>query len=113
MPKAVFVPPPLNTADIPNTGATVRITDWRIIKDQWTSIGTAKLALALDVLYKNEKYSQMFSLDKAILSGSIGRILVTLGINDTDAPDFAEKLKAITEREWTVIMKGGKLYWYP
>jgi hypothetical protein len=113
MPKTIFVAPPLNTADIPISGAIVRILEYRIVKDQWTSIGTAKLALIMDVQYKNEKYSQMFSLDKAVLSGSIGRVLVTLGIDDTDAPDFEEKLKALTIRNWTVMKKGGKLYWYP
>lgn len=113
MPKAIFVPASLNQADIPNSGGLVKILSYRMVKNQWTSIGTAKLAIAMEVEYKKEKFSQMFSLDKEVLTGSIGRILTTLGITDTDAPDFEEKLKAITTREWTVIPKAGKVYWYP
>lgn len=113
MPKAISIPPPVNAIDIPPEGIKVQIKDLRFVTDQWTSIGTCKKGLALTVTYKDKEYSQLFSLDKAVFTGSIGRILVSIGIDDTDTPDFDEKIKALIGKEIQVAKRGGKLYWYP
>jgi len=113
MPKAVFVAPGLNTAEIPDSGAMVVIKEVRIVKDQWTSIGTVGLGLGVSVEYNDEAYSQLFSLDKEVLAGSVGRLLVSVGINDTDDRDFEKKVRALVGKQVKVIRKGGKIYWYP
>ncbi len=113
MPRAIAIPPPLNTADIPAEGAMVTITDVRIVTAQWTSIGTVTRGLGFNVEYKGNKYSQLFSIDREVLTGSVGRLLVSIGIEDTDAKGFAEKVKAFIGKSIKVVKKGGKLYWYP
>ena len=113
MPKAISIPPTLNQADIPKNGAEVTITEVREVVNQFTSIGTMKHGLACTVDYDGDEYSQMFSLDKEILTGSIGRILVAIGIEDTDIPDFSTKIQTLVGKKIRVQMKGGKLYWYP
>jgi len=113
MPKAISVAPPLNTADIPKGGAEVTITAVRILRDQWTTIGTIKLALAMEVSYLEEEYSQLFSMDKEVLTGSIGRLLVSIGIEDTDVSDFKEQIQNFVGKSIKVVRKGEKIYWYP
>jgi len=113
MPKAISIAPPVNTIDIGENGIEVTVTDLRLTTDQWTSIGTVKLALGLTVEYQGKEYSQLFSLDRPQLTGSIGRILVSIGIDDTETPDFAEKIKALIGKKIKVVRKGGKVYWYP
>ena len=113
MPKAISIAPPVNTSSMPEGGITVRVTDVRITTDQWTSIGTVKRAIGLTVEYEHKEYSQLFSIDKPTLTGSIGRILVSLDIEDTETSDFDEKLKRIIGKEIRVLRKGGKVYWYP
>jgi len=113
MPKAISIAPPVNSIDMPESGIEVLVTDMRITTDQWTSIGTVKKAIGLTVKYKDKEYSQLFSIDKPTLTGSVGRILVSLGIEDTETPDFEDKLKAIIGKTIRVQRKGGKVYWYP
>lgn len=113
MPKAIAVPPPLNTADIPAEGANVVIKDLRIVTDQWTTIGTITKGIGMTVEYNKAIYSQLFSMEKPVLTGSIGRLLVSVGIEDTDAKNFAEKVKALVGKTVKVMKRGGKLYWYP
>jgi len=113
MPKAISIAPPLNTIDISKGGITVTIKDFRLASNVWTSIGTQKQALGLTVEYEGKEYSQLFSLDREVLSGSIGRILVSIGIEDTSTDDFGEKLKALIGKQFRVVQKGGKIYWYP
>jgi len=113
MPKAIFVAPPLNTATIPPQGAEVTVKSVRIATNVWTSIGTQKKALGLEVELNGRVYSQLFSLDRDILTGSIGRILVSLGIEDTEEEHFEAKIQAMVGKVYKVVLKGGKLYWYP
>lgn len=113
MPKAIAIPPPLNTADIPAEGAKVIVKDVRIATDIWTSIGTVPKALGLSVEHAGTLYSQLFSLDRPTLTGSIGRLLVSVGINDTDVKDFDKKVQALVGKTVKVVKRGGKLYWYP
>jgi hypothetical protein len=113
MPKAIAVPPPLNTADIPPDGALVLIKDLRIVTDQWTTIGTITKGIGLTVEYGKTIYSQLFSMEKPVLTGSIGRLLVSVGIEDTDAKDFTKKVQALVGKTVKVVKRGGKLYWYP
>ena len=112
-PKAINVPPTLNTANIPKGGAEVEITDVREVRDQWTSIGTLKHGIALTVLYDNEDYSQLFSLDKDIIAGSAGRVLTSVGIEDTTAKDFRTKISELVGKKILVRKREGKIYWYP
>ena len=113
MPKAISIPPSLNTAEIPKEGAEVTITEVREVFSQFTSIGTCTHGLACTVEYKEDEYSQMFSLDKAILTGSIGRILVSIGTEDTDTPNFKDEIQKLVGKKIRVQPKGGKIYWYP
>lgn len=113
MPKAISVPPPLNTVLNPGDVVTVKVTRVRLVEDQWTSIGTLSLGLGMSVELDGEEYSQLFSLDKEVLAGSIGRILVSVGIEDTDMPDFDKAVKRLVGKEIQVRNKGGKIYWYP
>ena len=113
MPKAISVPPPLSTAEIPPEGTKVKIKDVRVATDVWTTIGTVTKALGLSVEYDKTLYSQLFSLDRPVLTGSIGRLLVSVGIEDTDAKDFATKVQALIGKTVKVVKRGGKLYWYP
>jgi hypothetical protein len=113
MPKAIYVAPPLNTADIPPSGATVTIKEVRIIKDQWTSIGTCSLGLGLTVELDGELYSQMFSLDRPVLTGSIGRLLVSIGLTEVSQNTPENEFQKLIGKQATVIKKGGKIYWYP
>jgi len=113
MPKAISVAPPLNTADIPKEGAKVTITAVRIVRDQWTSIGTIKVGLAMEISYQDDEYSQLFGMDKDPITGSIGRLLVSIGIEDTDIPDFEQEIQKFVGQEIRVVRKGEKIYWYP
>ena len=113
MPKAISIPPPLNTADLPKEGAEVTITEVKEVFDQWTNIGTMKHGLALAVDYKEDEYSQLFGLDKEVLMGSIGRLLVSIGIEETNIPTFKDEIQKLVGKKVRVQMKGGKLYWYP
>lgn len=112
-PKAINVPPQLNSAPIPKTGAEVEITDVREVRDQWTSIGTCKHGIALTVEFEGEEYSQMFSLDKDPVTGSAGRVLTSVGIEDTLAKDFATKIQELVGKKIRVAKREGKIYWYP
>ena len=113
MPKPIYVAPPLKTVLNSGDSAEVVIKEVRIVRDQWTSIGTLTLGLGIQVEYNGELYSQLFSLDRPQLTGSIGRLLVKAGVEDTDAPDFEEKIKKLEGMTVRVVNKGGKLYWYP
>lgn len=113
MPKAISVPPPIPKDRIPEEGTQVTITAVRVVKDQWTSIGTTKLGLGIEVDLEGDTYSQLFSMDKEVLTGSIGRILVNAGI--TDVPKNADDafFKPLVGKVITVRVRGEKLYWYP
>ena len=113
MPKAINVPPSLNLADIPREGATVMVAEARVVKDQWTTIGTTKLGIALTVDYQGSKYSQLFSCDKEVLAGSIGRILTSMGVEDVNEEALEQVVKQIKGTSWKVTKKDGKAYWYP
>jgi hypothetical protein len=113
MPKAIFVAPPLSGAEIPAGGIDVKVVSVRRVQGQWTSIGTLKDGLGIEVEYQGAKYSQLFSLDRELLTGSIGRILVSLGIEDTSDKAFESKVQALVGKTIKVVKKGGKLYWYP
>jgi len=112
MPKVVSIPPPLSTADIPTGGVEVVVTDVRLMRDQWTSIGTCAFGLGLTVEYAGTTYGQMFSLDRPVLTGSVGRILASVGIDNVTPEDNVEKFKPLVGKKFTVAKKGGKLYWY-
>lgn len=113
MGKVLSIPPPIPKSLIDERGRKVQVKDVRIIEDQWTSIGTTKFGFGFAIEIDDQVYSQMFSLDKSPITGSAGRILVSLGIDDTSQKDFKAKLKALEGKELTVRNIGGKLYWYP
>jgi hypothetical protein len=113
LPKAINVPPSLNAADIGKAGSKVTIKEARVVKDQWTTIGTTKLGLALTVEHKGSVYSQLFSCDKEILAGSIGRILTSMGVEDVNEQVLEQVAKNIVGKTFAVQLKDGKVYWYP
>ena len=92
----------------------VEITNVRIVRDQWTSIGTVGLGLGIEVSYKGQEYGQLFSMDKEVLTGSIGRILVAAGIDEVDDKTPLKTFEeALVGTGYTVKVRSGKLYWYP
>ena len=113
MPKAITVPPSLNTADIGSDGAKVLIKEVRKVVDQKTQIGVTKAGIALTVEYNKALYSQMFSLDASVIAGSAGRILNSIGITDTEMKGFDEAVQKLVGKSITVKKIGGKIYWYP
>ena len=113
MPKAITVPPLLNMANIPALGAKVTIKSVRVLIDQKTQIGTTKKGIALEVDYQGTVFSQMFSLDNAIIAGSAGRLLNSIGITDTEMPDFDKAVQKFVGKQFNVVNRGGKIYWYP
>lgn len=113
MPKPISVPPSLKEVLSSGEEADVEITEVRVVRDQWTPIGTVALGLGLTVVYKDDEYGQLFSIDKEVLSGSVGRILVQAEveeINDKNAEEEAEKIVGMKVK---VKCRGEKLYWYP
>ena len=113
MPKAITVPPSLNTAQIPTQGAKVTIKTVRVLIDQKTQIGVTKHGIAMEVDFNGALFSQMFTLDAAIIAGSAGRILNSIGITDTEVKTFNEDIKKLIGKQFNVVNRGGKIYWYP
>ena len=113
MGKAIYVSPPIKTVLQSGEEAKVKIVEARIVRNQYTSIGQLKLGLGIEVEYKGERYSHLFSIDREVITGSAGRLLVSAGIKDTDDPELDKKIKTLEGKEVRVINRGGKLYWYP
>ena len=113
MPKAISVPPPIPKEAIPAEGTTAVVTKARIVRDQWTSIGTLKLGLGLSVKVLNGEYNALFSLDRDVLTGSIGRILVDAGIENVTDKIADKDVQILVGKTYTLRTRGGKLYWYP
>ena len=113
MPKAISIPPPVNTANVGSAGARAIVTDARVLIDQKTQIGTTKLGIGLTVKINGTLFSQMFSLDKDEIAGSAGRVLTSVGIEEINVKNAAELIKKLIGKEFTVSNKGGKIYWYP
>jgi hypothetical protein len=113
MPKAIFVPQPVPKELIPAEGVTAVIAKARIVRDQWTSIGTLKLGLGITVNIDGKEYSALFSLDRDLLAGSVGRLLVAAGIDEVKETIKDENVKALVGMSVSIRQKGGKVYWYP
>ena len=112
MPKAIATAPPLPKEQIGVGGAIVTVTKARVVRDQWTSIGTLKLGLGLEVDFNGDEYSQLFSLDGEVITGSAGRLLVAVGMTDFDAKIKDEEVQVFVGKQFKVMNRGGKLYWY-
>lgn len=112
-PKAINVPPPITPEIDEGVTKTVEITEARIVRDQWTSIGTLALGLGINIEFDDETYSALFSLDKEILAGSIGRILTSIDITEFDKDISDEHVAPLIGKKLKVTKKKGKLYWYP
>lgn len=113
MGKVVSVPPPIPKQDIAKEGTNLVIKEARIATNVYTSLGSVKKALALTIELGKEEYSHLFSLDRDPITGSVGRLLVSIGIDNTDAKDLDAKVKALEGKTVRVTNRGGKLYWYP
>jgi len=113
MGKVISVPPPIPKADITSEGTQVKIVEARIAHDVYTQLGQVKTALGLVVEIDENEYSHLFGLDKDPITGSVGRLLVSVGIEDTEDPNLEEKVKALVGTEPKIYNRGGKLYWYP
>ena len=113
MPKAISIPPPIPKELIPAEGVDVTIINARIVRDQWTTIGTLKLGLGINVEFDDGEYSQLFSLDKDILTGSVGRILVSVGLEDVSEDIKDEDVQVLVGKVVKLRKRGDKLYWYP
>jgi hypothetical protein len=69
--------------------------------------------MGIQVEYGGEEYSALFSLDRSVITGSAGRLLVAAGVTDTNDPQLEQKLQTLVGRKVKVYNRGGKLYWYP
>lgn len=112
MPKAIAVAPPIPKELVPAEGLTVTVSGARIVRDQWTSIGTMKYGLGLTLEALGDEYSALFTLDKPVLTGSIGRMLVDVGIIDFDENISDEDVAVFVGRHYLVRKRADKLYWY-
>jgi len=112
MPKAIAVAPPIPKELIPVDGLRVVVSSARIVRDQWTSIGTMKYGLGLEVDALGDTYSALFTLDKPVLTGSIGRMLVSVGIEDFDESITDDDVACFVGRGFVVRKRADKLYWY-
>lgn len=113
MPKAIYVPQPVPKELIPTEGVIAVISKARIVREQWTSIGTLKLGLGINVNVAGKEYSALFSLDREVLAGSVGRLLVAAGIENVKETIKDEDVKALVGMSVSVRQRGGKVYWYP
>jgi len=113
VPKAIFVPPPIPKEAIPGEGVVATVTNARIVRDQWTSIGTLKLGLGINVEVLDGEYSALFSLDREVLTGSIGRIMHSIGLTEFDESISDEDVQPLVGKKFRIQKRGGKLYWYP
>ena len=112
-PKAVSVPPPIPKEIIPATGTLATITNARVVHDQWTSIGTLKMGLGITVNVLDGEYSALFSLDKDILTGSIGRMCVDVGLAEFGDDLSDEDVQVFVGKQYKLMKRSDKLYWYP
>ena len=112
-PKAVSVPPPIPKELIPAAGTIATITSARIVRDQWTSIGTMKYGLGITVDLLDGEYSALFTLDKPVLTGSIGRMLVDVGLTEFGEDISDEDVQAFVGKQYKLVKRADKLYWYP
>jgi len=113
MGKAISIAPPLKNALSPGDVAEVKIKGVRIVKDLGTSIGVLTLGMGVNVEYAGSEYSALFSLDRQVISGSAGRLLVKAGVQNTEDPDLETKLQNLVGMKVKVQNRGGKIYWYP
>ena len=113
MGKVISIPQPIPKEALPEEGAKATVINARIIRDQFTSIGTCKLGLGLTVDVMGDEYSAMFSLDKPLLTGSIGRILADAGLTEVGPDITDEDVKSLIGKTYDLKVKQGKLYWYP
>ena len=111
--KIVYVAAPLKSVLEPGQSAEVVIKEVRVVKDQYTSIGQLSFGFGITVEYNGELYSELFSLDRPVITGSAGRLLASVGIEDTEDAEFEAKLQRLVGKKVKVVNKGGKLYWYP
>jgi len=112
MPKAISVAPSLPKDLIGADGVTVTITEARIVRDQWTTIGTMKYGLGLVIEFNEDEYSQLFTLDKPVLTGSAGRLMVDVGLTEYTEKISDEDVQRFVGKQYKVMNRGGKLYWY-
>jgi len=113
--KILAVPPPIPKEIIEKTGTKAKIVEARIARNLYTSLGNVKVALALTVEIHGDQYSHLFSLDRDLITGSVGRLLGSIGIEefDPDDPKTEELVKKLEGKEVIIMNKGNKLYWYP
>lgn len=112
MPKAIAVAPPIPKELVPADGLNVVVAGARIVRNQWTSIGTMKYGLGLTVEALDDEYSALFTLDKPVLTGSIGRLMVDAGIPEFDENISDEDVQVFVGKTYLVRKRADKLYWY-
>jgi len=112
MPTAIAVAPPIPKELVPAEGLTVTVTGARIVRDQWTSIGTMKYGLGLTLEVFEDEYSALFTLDKPVLTGSIGRLMVDAGIPEFDEHISDDDVQGFVGKTYVVRKRADKLYWY-
>jgi len=59
------------------------------------------------------EYSALFSLDREVLTGSVGRLMVSIGLEEIDDTITDDTVKPLIGKKVTIQCRGGKLYWYP
>jgi len=113
MVKILAIPEPIPKELIPREGKTATIAGVRLVRDQFTSIGTVSLGLGLTVNIDGDEYSHLFSLDREVITGSIGRLLASIGMTDLPANPKEDDFKLLVGKRVRIVNRGGRLYWYP
>jgi hypothetical protein len=52
-------------------------------------------------------------MDKTPLAGSVGRVLVSAGLSEISDNVTDKDVKVLIGKQYTLKVRGGKLYWYP
>ncbi|MEM2591564.1 MAG: hypothetical protein QXI60_03165 [Thermofilaceae archaeon] len=110
MGKILVRPPPLPKSEIRDE--TLEIVDAALVRGVRTSIGLVEFGVLVSFKFGDEVYSQLFSLDKEMIGGSIGRILAAAGFTDTDELN-EESVKRLRGLRVRVVNRGGRLFFYP
>lgn len=110
MGKILVRPPPLPKSEIRDE--VLEIVDARKVQNIRTSIGLVNEGIVISFKLGDEVYAQLFSIDKDVVGGSIGRILAMAGFEDTEQinDESLQKLKGMKVR---VVNRAGRLFFYP
>jgi len=106
-------PPNIDKTRISSDGTKVTVVGAVLKSDFTTSMGRVAKGLILNVKVAGDPdnvYAQIFSLDKAEIGGSAGRVLTKIKVKNIS--ELSEtKLKEFVGKSFIVQNRNSKLYW--